>query len=518
MTQISSRQASLYAIIIFILTIIGSYFLQSLAIAISGMLVVIQLSVFVEDVKSTIRASVASIIIIVAVYFTYKSDLPISQILAELFFVLLLVFFTTTIVFYAKNLYRQIKFDKIQLSSIFGNVTEGIILTNSKNEMIMVNPAAEKMFGYKAEELIGKSVDILTPEHYRGKHYKLREGYNKNPENREMGQGRDLSAVRKNGTEFPVEISLSHYNQNNDSYVIAFIVDITQRKKIEDNLIRQKKELENVTNEIRNLNAELEIKVEERTQILQEALQRLEKSQIELSAALNKERQLSEIKSRFVSMASHEFRTPLSTVYSSATLLSKYVTTEEQEKRNKHVIRIKDSVMHLNEILEDFLSLGKLDEGKVSVQWVDFDLKELLTETTDDVRGLLKNDQQIFCKFEGDNIINSDKNLLKNIIINLLTNAIKFSEDDKPIRIISKSKDGWAEISVTDEGIGISEDDQMNLFDSFFRGGNALNIQGSGLGLHIVKRYINLLEGKVILQSQLNKGTTVTVKFPVNHR
>jgi len=181
----------------------------------------------------------------------------------------------------------------------------------------------------------------------------------------------------------------------------------------------QKAELEKITDKIRQLNADLEIKVEERTLILKEALQKLEQSQEELSEALDKERQLNEIKSRFVSMASHEFRTPLTTVLSSASLLSKYTTTEEQDKRNRHVEKIKNSVKHLNDILEDFLSLGKLDEGKVETRCDEFDIEDFLIDTIDEMKGLLKKDQQLEYNHEGVKQIYSDKKLLKNIIINL---------------------------------------------------------------------------------------------------
>ncbi len=180
-----------------------------------------------------------------------------------------------------------------------------------------------------------------------------------------MGSGRDLFGQKKGGENFPVEVSLSAYKQNSQQFVIAFIVDITQRKEIEKSMLQQQQQLEKVSNDIRKLNADLEAKVEERTAILKEALQRLEESQAELNEALDKERELNEIKSRFVSMASHEFRTPLSAVLSSASLLSKYTTSEEQDKRNRHIFRIKDSVKHLNDLLEDFLSLGKLNEGKL---------------------------------------------------------------------------------------------------------------------------------------------------------
>src|SRR5687768_15271815 len=137
-------------------------------------------------------------------------------------------------------------------------------------------------------------------------------------------------------------------------------------------------------------------------------------------------------------MASHEFRTPLSTVLSSASLLSKYTTTEEQDKRNRHVGKIKNSVKHLNDILEDFLSLGKLDEGKVESHYTEFDLKEFIMDVVDEMRGLLKKNQNFIFHHEGKMQIYSDKKFLKNIIINLVGNAIKFSEEGKPIVIKSR--------------------------------------------------------------------------------
>src|SRR5450755_2414070 len=259
------------------------------------------------------------------------------------------------------------KYNPVHLASLFENATEGIVVSNSLGNIILVNPAACRVFGYRTEELIGQKIEILIPGKVKTNHVKLREGFYQDPKNRVMGHNRDLLAGKKNGETFPVEVSLSTYVQNDERYVIAFIIDITKRKEIERNVIHKQQQLEKVTDDMRILNADLEAKVEERTIILKEALQRLEESQYELNQALDKERQLNEIKSRFVSMASHEFRTPLSTILSSASLLSKYTAGAEQEKRDKHINRIKYSVTHLNDILEDFLSLGKLDEGKVFI-------------------------------------------------------------------------------------------------------------------------------------------------------
>ena len=401
------------------------------------------------------------------------------------------------------------------MTSLFENATEGIILTGRDGKIVLVNPAIERIFDLNNAELIGQPIEILIPEQVKPHHHILREGFYQKPSNRVMGQGRDLYGKKKDGSNIPVEVSLSHYKKDDELFVIAFIVDITRRKVIERNMIEQQKQLEKVSNEIRKMNAELEVKVEERTMILKEALQRLEQSQTELNEALDKEKQLNEIKSRFVSMASHEFRTPLSTVLSSASLLGKYTTTEQQDKRNRHIDKIKNSVKHLNDILEDFLSLGKLDEGKVRVDLTEFDLLEFINETIEEMKGLLKKDQQMIPGYSGDRTIHSDKKLLKNIIINLITNAIKFSDEGSDIYIQTKVENGSAFISVIDKGIGIGKEDQDHLFSSFFRGANATNIAGSGLGLHIVKRYTDLLKGDVHLQSELGKGTTLIITIPV---
>jgi len=386
--------------------------------------------------------------------------------------------------------------DQVHMTSLFENATEGIILTNGKGVIVVANPAAEIMFGYSKNELVNQPIEVLIPEKFKSVHHEHREGFYKKPSNRTMGHGRDLYGRKMDGSELPVEISLSHYERDSETFVIAFIVDITGRKQIENRMLQQKAELEMVTEKIRQLNAELEIKVEERTLILKEALQKLEQSQEELSGALDKERQLNEIKSRFVSMASHEFRTPLTTVLSSASLISKYTSGDEQEKRDKHIQRIKKSVNNLNDILEDFLSLRKLNEGKLETLLEEINLGELIADTLDEMKAIIKKDQYFELELRKDCNGFTDKKLFRNIIINLVSNAVKFSEEGAKIVIRGNVKDGLASISVIDQGIGISDNDKEHLFSSFFRAANATNIQGTGLGLHIVKRYVDLLGGE----------------------
>jgi PAS domain S-box-containing protein len=406
------------------------------------------------------------------------------------------------------------KYNLVHITSLFENATEGMVVTNNKGDIILINPSACFMFGYNPEDLIGQKIEVLIPKNAKEGHVKLREGFYHAPRNRVMGHNRDLLACRKNGKTFPVEISLSTYIQNEERYVIAFIIDITGRREIEKNMILQQQQLERVTDEMRILNADLEVKVEQRTIILKEALLRLEESQNELSGALDKEKQLNEIKSRFVSMASHEFRTPLSTVLSSASLLDKYTSTEDQEKRSKHVDKIKSSVKHLNNLLEDFLSLGKLDEGKIGTHLHEFKLEDLICDTIEEMNPSLKTDQKIIYKNESRTLITSDKNLIRNILFNLISNAIKFSETSGKIHVRSEIIESILFVTVEDEGMGISEEDKEHLFSSFFRGKNVVNIQGTGLGLHIVKRYVDLLGGAITLESSLGQGTKITFSIP----
>jgi PAS domain S-box-containing protein len=516
MFKLPAKQANLYAFVIFILTIVFSYYLPQHSITYTGFFLVIFLSIFVKGSKPTYIAVILSSIVTL-MFLLFHPGIPKDAInISKHIFTLFLIGFIGILVLHVKQLYSFMERDKSHMTSLFQNATEGILLTDKEAKIILANPSASRMFGYTEEDLIGKTVEQLLPKRYRTGHVQLRDGFYQHPSNREMGSGRDLFGQKKDGSQFPVEVSLSSYQQNDDQFVIAFIVDITHRKEIEQSMLAQQHQLEKVTNDIRKLNAELEAKVEERTIILKEALQRLEQSQAELSEALDKERQLNDIKSRFVSMASHEFRTPLSSVLSSASLLSKYTTGDQQPNRDKHINRIKESVKHLNDLLEDFLSLGKLDEGKIGAQTGEFNLPDNIYDTIDEVRGLVKPGQEIQYNHSGDVIVFTDKKLLKNILINLISNALKFSNNDTTVEVESSVSDGKATITVEDKGIGISDEDQQHLFSSFFRGKNALNIQGTGLGLHIVKRYADLIGGRLNLTSKLGHGTTVSVTLPVN--
>ena len=237
------------------------------------------------------------------------------------------------------------------------------------------------------------------------------------------------------------------------------------------------------------------------------------KEQDQVQRALEHERELNILKSRFVSTASHEFRTPLSTILSSVSLLSRYETKQDQIKREKHIERIKSSVKNLTGILNDFLSLDKLETGVVKSKPERFELMAFIQEICDQVAPTLKTHQHIRYHHQGDKEVLLDKHILTNVLLNLLSNASKYSGEGKAIDLTSRFTDGNLVISVKDQGIGISKEDQKHLFKRFFRSNNAINIAGTGLGLNIVKKYVALLDGEIDFYSELGTGSTFNVKL-----
>lgn len=384
----------------------------------------------------------------------------------------------------------QSESNKYEFEALFNNAAIGIIIVDSLGTILLVNQFALQQFGYRDEEIIGQKIEKLIPQRFKAKHETHRDRYhNHNPHSRPMGTGLDLYAAKKDGTEFPVEVSLSTYATPEGRFTIAFVSDITIRKESQDALVK--------------LNAALEEKVKERTLSLEEALE--------------KEKELNELKSRFVSMASHEFRTPLSTILSSAYLVSKYVESEEQPKRDKHIQRIISSVNMLTDILNDFLSVGKIEEGKIQVRIFDVDIPETVSSLLNELFHILKKGQKINYKHDGNNITLIDAALLKHILMNLVSNAIKFSPEGSTISVTTNVTQNEFVLSVKDEGVGISDEDQQHLFQRFFRGANVTNIQGTGLGLHIVSKYAELMNGDITYETALNKGTKFIITFKNNH-
>lgn len=541
----------------------------------------------------------------------------------------------------------------ISFDALFSNASMGIVVANENGEIVLANPFLLKQFGYIENEVIGAPIEKLIPSRFHTKHKTHVHHYNEHPKSRPMGQGMDLFASRKDGTEFPVEVSLGNYETPQGRFVMAFLSDISKRKEAELALMKLNEELEakieertasltSTVKQLAQLMSETETKDAElnrvnsflnniwdhaeaiifvtdkdgiikmfnpfaerhlgyhSTEIIdiltpisfhdqQEIINRSgelsqqfndeiapgfrvlsikadkgipnddealfvrkdgsrfpvsltltamrnvngetegylgiaidiserKKAETDLRLALEKEKELSELKSRFVSMASHEFRTPLSTVLSSAYLISKYTEADEHPKREKHIQRIVSSVNMLTDILNDFLSVGKIEEGKIQVRYSIFDLEQHIHNIIAAMNGLLKSGQNILYHHEGDLMIRLDAGLLKHIVMNLLSNAIKFATGHSIIEMYSKKSENTLTLTFADKGIGISEEDQAHLFERFFRGNNATHIQGTGLGLHIVSKYAELMNGNVTCNSKIGEGTTFKVNFNLQNQ
>jgi signal transduction histidine kinase len=256
--------------------------------------------------------------------------------------------------------------------------------------------------------------------------------------------------------------------------------------------------------------------VEERTLELADMIRKLTKSKKEVDMALEKEKELNNLKSRFISTASHEFRTPLATIMSSVALTGKYAESLDKEKMMKHIERVKNSVNHLTDILNDFLSLDKLEEGIVGSHPEVVAINGLVNELIEEIRGIAKAGQRITYEgLKGPDEIYIDGKILRNIMVNLISNAIKYSNENSPIDIRLKCEQQFLYVDIRDQGIGIPLEDQPHIFDRFYRANNIGNMQGTGLGLNIVKKYVEILSGEISFKSKPDKGTTFSLKIPI---
>ncbi|WP_372916721.1 ATP-binding protein [Salegentibacter sp.] len=393
-------------------------------------------------------------------------------------------------------------------NTLFEAASEGVIVVDSNQIIVTVNLAAHEMFGYESGELVGEHLNILIPPNYKPDHSKHFKDFLSHSEKRQMGHGRELFGVRKDGSQVPVEAGLNPFSIDGEDFVMSLIVDITVRKE------NQRR--------IRELNAELEDKIKIRTKELRETVEDLEKeiskrkeAEKRIKLALKQEKELNELKTKFLSLVSHEFKTPLSGILTSATLAGKYVTGEQQEKREKHLRTIKDKVHYLNNILNDFLSLERLESGNVNYKYSSFSLNKVINDVVYNANVTLKYGQEIEYPKDLDEVtLYQDEKILDLVLSNLIGNAIKYSPENSTIHFKIENNDNMVIFEVSDEGMGIPAKDQKHIFERYFRAENALLNQGTGIGLNIVKVHVENMGGKIHFESEENKGSTFTVQLP----
>lgn len=397
----------------------------------------------------------------------------------------------------------------------FDTTLEGMIIADSDAKIVMTNQAVERIFGYKADELLGKDLHSIVPKSLKKIHLEHYKSYFKDSNYLSFDNSREISGVHKNGKNLILEFKLSQFEYNNKKFAQAIITDISKRKAKEDEIKLSKlaleckvkdytQELERVVKQLRKTNQDLEIEIKKKVVAKQKARR-----------ALIAERELGQLKTKFLSLASHEFRTPLSGILTSTTLISKYIP-KEKENVTKHLNTIKTMVNHLTNILDDFLSLDRIESGQVHYKFVKFGFNKLMEVIIKETSPLLKKGQHInyipcaICPK-----LYQDKRIVHIILSNIIFNAVKYSPEDSPIDIAVESGK-MITIKVTDKGIGIPLAEQKNIFSRFYRASNATHLQGTGIGLNIVKANVEGLGGKITFKSIEDKGTTFIVKLPIN--
>jgi two-component system sensor kinase FixL len=387
------------------------------------------------------------------------------------------------------------------LDAIIKNAIDGIITINDSGIIETINPSACRLFLYQPEEVIGQNISILMPSPDRERHDVYMENYKRTGIAHIIGYGRDVLGRKKNGAVFPFRLGVSEVRYGKQRFFAGFVHDLSHQKEAESRLMQYTQHLEEL--------------VKERTLSLNETIDALTQAKEEVSHSLEKEKELGKLKSRLLSMASHEFRTPLSSIQLSTSLIERYAESMDSGKIGKHIQKIKNSVNNLTTILNDFLHVEKAEAGKVEVKFTDFNLVEFACEVVDEMQLLAKTSQKIVHSHTGNEVmVKLDRNLLKNSIINLVSNAIKYSGEETTIQFNTAIADKSCVLTVQDNGIGIPEEEHKHLFEAFFRAQNTGNIPGTGLGLNIVLRYVELMHGKIDFESVVNKGTRFTITFP----
>lgn len=361
--------------------------------------------------------------------------------------------------------------------SVFDNMLEGLQVIGPDYSYVYVNRAVARQANVSMQDLLG----VVMMEKFPGIEHTAMFGKLR----RCMEDKKPCNMI--NRFQFPdgragwFDLRMEPV----DDGVLIMSFDITDRKLLEEQL--------------RELNELLELKVHERTRHLVEVLDR--------------EKEHVEVKDAFVSMASHELRTPISVITNSVVLAEHAMKTGNQDALERNFGRIRTATQNMVGILEDFLSLDSLQRGLVQVENESVDLEDFMKAVTEEFDNICKEGQMIKFSHNGRRDVMLGKNILRNILFNLISNAIKYSENN--VRVTTNLNDGHLEICVKDAGIGIPEAQQVNLFSKFFRASNTTDIQGTGLGLNIVKHYVDLLHGSIDFCSKENKGTEFRVVLPV---
>ncbi len=369
---------------------------------------------------------------------------------------------------------------------------DGILQVDRDGIIVLVNRAVESMFGYTRQEMLGQPVEMLIPMEHRSAHIQHRERYRSRPATRHMGSGLSLEGLRKDGTCFPVEISLSPPQADKEDFTVTAIIrDITDRKQAE---------------------ARFREAQEKYTRELVHAIQELEIRNREVERA-------NRLKSDFLASMSHELRTPLHTIIGFSELLAEEVQGPLNDKQKRFVSHIHRDSLHLLELINDILDLSKIEAGRLELRPESFDFKALVEESFSAVRAVVRaKSLQTEINVAVDGAVEADRLRVKQVLVNLLSNAAKFTPERGHISVDAHINDGFVVTSVTDTGIGIPPEEHEAIFDEFYQTGVTTKgvREGTGLGLAITKRLVEGHGGTIRVESEPGKGSRFTFTIPVH--
>jgi PAS domain S-box-containing protein len=381
-----------------------------------------------------------------------------------------------------------------RLRELLEAAPDAILQVDEEGRILLLNHMTEQMFGYPREELLGASVELLVPVELRAAHGVHRCRYAAHPTTRGMGNGLVLEAVRKDGTRFPVEISLSPSVSEGGFRATAIVRDITRRKQAEDQLRAVQ---ERYTRQLAAHNQEL--------------------------ASRNREvERVNRLKTEFLASMSHELRTPLHTIIGFSELLAEQLHGSLNEKQQRFIDHIHRDSLHLLELINDILDLSKIESGRIELHREPLDLAAIVEESLNSIRPLgqakaLRIQSRLAPAGDGGPLrVQADPLRLKQILVNLLTNAVKFTPAGGSIEVTARPSDELAEISVSDTGVGIPAEEHEAIFDIFHQAGATTKgvREGTGLGLAITKRLVEEHGGTIAVASEPGKGSRFTFTIP----
>ncbi|UCE94247.1 MAG: PAS domain S-box protein [Flavobacteriaceae bacterium] len=397
----------------------------------------------------------------------------------------------------------------------FDSLMEGICIANHEGRIVMNNSAVEELFGYEKGELIGKKITSLIPEGQRKIHLEYFQNFIKHPRVYKKGKGREFLGLHKNGEILDLEIGLNYFTHEGKFFAKALISEISLRKRKELWIKQKNKNLELEVEEQESQLISLVSELELSNRKLKEEIKERAFAEQRTKLALEKEKELNLMQTKFVSLASHEFKTPLSGILTSASLIQKYNEVQSNPRVAKHTNTIKSLVGQLNNVLDDFLFLENLERKGYPMNISRFKIREVINSLVKDAGAILKEGQRIeISSYESNTELQHDRIIVDIIIRNVLYNAIKYSGKNSVVGIKIHSGKNM-NIVIKDDGIGIPNEAKEHIFDRFYRAKNALPIQGTGIGLNIVKRHLQKINGSIHVESEETKGTEVTISLPL---